>query len=409
MQSNRKEKALLHFIGLFLLNFIRIGKQFCFGINDTSLKRGRFISGLAFVLLLAINSHTAFAVQVKGLYLAQVPVVNQGREQRRQALITALKSVLVKVSGGRSVLDNIALMKSINRPERWLQQYSYHATLPSTPALETPVVNAPTPQPGYELSATFSRKGINQLLQQNKEAIWGSNRPSVLIWLAVSESGIRTLEAAGKKPWSSWIQDAAAKRGLPVFLPTMDLQDQAAMNSSDVWGLFMDPVAKASIRYGADVVVAANAYPLSDGSWKGAWASRGQGFQQSGDLAGVTPEALAKDLINRIADDLAERFALRDELSGKTALLMNVRGVNSFSSFLALEQYLNSLDLVTNVTPIRILVGEVDLRLQLGGDVDQLQKYFNLDHYLVPDEVPVKEAGNSFQFHYLWTKKLLKP
>lgn len=352
-------------------------------------------------------SGSVFAVQVKGLYRANVPVSDQSKEMRHQVLIEALKMVLVKVAGNRDVLENQALMSATQNPEQWVEQFSYQnaSQTNSTASSSSLVSTKQTQNTGYLLSVLFSRSAINQLLQQNAEPIWGANRPSVLIWLAIAQdNGGRQLQAAGQDPWSDWIVSEANARGIPAFLPTMDLQDEANMNSSDVWGLFMDPVVDASARYGADVVVAAKVYPMATGGWKADWALRGKGYQRSGELQNMDQSALASQIVDAVTDELASRFSIKGTGKEQSIISLDVKGIDDLVSFLSLQKYLLSLDVVQQVIPKKVVTGEVELQIKLRGNVDQLQQYLELDNYLVPGTVPLGTPQDSFQYNYRWTK-----
>lgn len=403
--------------------------QICHKKNQ--ITRISFFGSLIFTFMLV--AAPASAVQVKGLYRANVQVSDQSRDVRHQGLIDALKKVLIKVAGSREVVTNQALMNAIQQPEQWVQQFSYQNTPPppvassqtgssakaisdqsssgaSKGAGANNSNNSQTQNPGYVLSVLFSRSAINKLLQQNLEPIWGANRPSVLIWLAIAQdNGGRQLQAAGQDPWSSWIISDADARGIPAFLPTMDLQDEANMNSSDVWGLFMDPVVAASARYGADVVVAAKVYPLATGVWKAEWALRGKGFQSSGELQNTDQSALASQIMDAVTDELASRFSIKGNAVDQSMIRLNVTGIDDLTNYLGLQKYLSSLDLVQTLIPKKVVTGEVELQLKLRGNIDQLQQYLELDNYLVPDAVPLGTPQDSFQYNYRWTKTMAQP
>ncbi len=374
-------------------------------------------------VIISCGSQFAYSAQVKGLYQAKVEVADQSESQRHEALIQALKFVLVKVSGSRRVLANTALMDAISKPEQWVQQFSYHrrketldvqSTSNVTPDLaEHPLSQEKLLQIAankevtnlYHLKVLFSRTGVNKLLQQYQEPVWGANRPAVLIWAAVSELGVRKLQAAGQEPWNSLLLDAAAERGLPLFLPTMDLQDEANMNSSDVWGLFMEPVITASSRYGADVVVAMKAYSYTGVGWKGSWSLSGSGVQLSGELVADSPDGVARQLVDSVADALADRFALKEVNVNNADLRIHVMGIDNLDNYIDLESYLTSLDIVEHVTPVIVQAGEVYLNLLLRGNVDQLQQYLDLDHFLIQEQAAMGDTQDSFQFNYRWEPK----
>lgn len=73
--------------------------------------------------------------------------------------------------------------------------------------------------------------------------------------------------------------------GLPVSIPLMDLDDNMAVNATDVWGRFADPILKASQRYGAEMVVLGKLTPEGD-KWSIDWGLYGP--KAGGELSELT-------------------------------------------------------------------------------------------------------------------------
>ena len=74
----------------------------------------------------------------------------------------------------------------------------------------------------------------------------------------------------------------AQRRGMPLQLPLLDLEDQTQLTPADLWSDYQPAIRQASARYPHDVIVVGRLRAQTDGRWRGAWSildARGaQGF-----------------------------------------------------------------------------------------------------------------------------------
>jgi len=67
--------------------------------------------------------------------------------------------------------------------------------------------------------------------------IWGKQRPSTLVWLVVEDEGGRRLIGTDEESeYLSVLKERASVRGIPMLIPLLDLEDNARLKPSDVWG-----------------------------------------------------------------------------------------------------------------------------------------------------------------------------
>src|SRR5690606_41001353 len=106
------------------------------------------------------------------------------------------------------------------------------------------------------LWAQFDGVSLSRALRQAGLPDWGTERPDVLVWLAVDDGGDRYLVSeSGGQHIAPLVRQAARRRGLPVTLPLLDVEDQRALLFSDVWGGFFGRVETASQRYQPQVIL----------------------------------------------------------------------------------------------------------------------------------------------------------
>ena len=181
-----------------------------------------------------------YAVQVDGLYTAKVVVKDQSSSARKLAIKRALQQVVHKVSGRRDT-NKAALFESLANAGSYVEQFQYKKRDGGQ---------------SFWLIVRFQKAGIDQTLQQFGVPVWGANRPSVLLWLAIDEGGRRSIAGAeSDSGLAAILTQEVRNMGLHVTLPLLDLADQRDIGFNDVWGGFSEQIQQASRRYGHSQVM----------------------------------------------------------------------------------------------------------------------------------------------------------
>ena len=102
--------------------------------------------------------------------------------------------------------------------------------------------------------------------------VWGSNRPNVLLWIALGDGHRRELLGeTGADEFNIELKRQAQLRGLPVYYPLWDLEDTASLSLAEIWGSFLDRIDRASSRYQPDTILTARLQQESSGLWSANW------------------------------------------------------------------------------------------------------------------------------------------
>ncbi len=168
------------------------GLEFSNPLNESGVSMGlksvgvlsgrRFCLALVRGALLAILTRGAFAGQLQGLDQAVVPVRGQDVEELNNAMGQALKQVLVKITGSRSVGDREVTRELIGQAVGLVQEYRY----------EVPAAGATGGQTaGRLLLVRFDSHALHQALRDRGLPVWGATRPTLLLWLGVEQEGQR--------------------------------------------------------------------------------------------------------------------------------------------------------------------------------------------------------------------------
>jgi len=374
------------------------------GYVDPAMRRSP--KSLLFLpMLLLLLPATAGAVRVEDLYRAEVKVADKGAEARREGFREALERVLVKVSGSSAVLENESLQPVLERPSRHVQQYRYEELETEaeaeggsepTEAVGDGVNGAPSngaeaePPPRFRLRVVFARQGIDALLDEREIPVWDVHRPQVLVWLAFDDGRRRTLIAADdQSDIDEALREVAERRGLPLLLPLLDMEDQRRVEYLDIQGGFLDRVRQASARYNAGLVLVGQLRPGSGGEWRGEWTLL-EGDERSGWISRADEAAAAVHAgIGGLADRLAERFAGRE--GEQRRVRVRVEEAGDLGAYARLGRYFERLPRVDAQRIVRVRSNELLFELDLRGRLSDLERAIALDDLLVP----VRQEGGS--------------
>jgi hypothetical protein len=324
-------------------------------------------------LFLCLLSVSGIAPASDNLFEADVPVSGQEPDLRTAYMKTALQEVLVRLTGQPEVINRASVHSLLDRPESYVQQFRYYVLPDSTP-------------PRLMLRVRFDGAALQQALRQQGVAYWGdTERPEILLWLAVEDGSRRYIVSAqDDSDVSRELQQVARQRGIPLLLPLMDLEDQARVRFTDVWGGFFDAVQAASDRYKPGVVLIGRLNRSASGGWVARWDlhnGRAAGaWGGSGDqLAGVL-QAGIDTLSQRLAAGLAVTESAAD--TGKTRI--TVEDVNTLLAFARVDDYLSSLAAIRGLELDRVEGSTLRYALQLSGTLDGLTQTLAIGTVLEP-------------------------
>ncbi|HEV2212674.1 MAG TPA: DUF2066 domain-containing protein, partial [Gammaproteobacteria bacterium] len=179
---------------------------------------------------------------VPALYEARVPVADQSPDARKLALQQAFATVLMRITGERVLGGSLSLLST--NASQYLQQYRYEQAPPQVGA---PPLGAAGQQPqsatqgatppGFLLWARFDAKVVNKAVQDAHAPLWGAERPTTVVGLALQDGPTgRILSAADTSFVMQGLAAAADARGLTLVFPQMDAADKAAIGVPDVSG-----------------------------------------------------------------------------------------------------------------------------------------------------------------------------
>ena len=358
-------------------------------------------SSLTLLVLLLVVAQKLDAVTLENLYQAEVLSESQSDAQRRIDASEGLSQVLMRVSGRSDILQNPVIVAALKTPEQYYSEFSYarvEAVNDAAAALPQPGLDPlPAETPRQVMRIRFAPSLIAKILREAGLPVWGSNRPSVLSWMAIDdESGRQVLGEANPSLFAKTLNQAARARGVPLLLPLWDLEDSRGVSSSEIWGRFLGRIEASSKRYSPDKILVFRAESEFSNQWRGDW-SLGEGGQwRSGTVYGESQAQLATALVGVLASVLSEQYAVT---STRSEVRLTVEGITEIQDYAEVSRYLEGLTQVMSVQPVRILTDMVEFKLRSEGEVQQIIDVIALDRKLSL----LRLVESSSTLWYRWT------
>jgi len=324
---------------------------------------GRLIGCFALILVILAPPGVAGAIEMTSLYTAEVPLDPRQSDPRSAAYRDALAVVLLRVSGSGIGDDPEMVDLLFPNPASYVVQF----------------------RPGETdtLWVSFDGAAVEEVLRRNGQAVWSSDRPLTLIWLAVdwgqgereiigaddperSDDESRTIDR--NRLLRQRVLDVAERRGLPVAFPLLDTEDLARVTFPDIWGGFDELVLDASLRYETNSVLIGRVRPES--GQRNRWTYHFAGEEQA--WTGE-PEVV----LNLLADRLAAEFAIGGDATLQSVDL-GVAGINTVDAYGSVQRILSGLNVVESFA-IRSVEGDRILyRIDAHGGAERLARALRL-------------------------------
>jgi hypothetical protein len=289
------------------------------------------------------------------LYQATAPLTERSEAGQEAAFETALRTVLVKMTGRRGVDQDPALAPLISSARRYVQQYR--------------------PAADNQIWVAFDGAALVRWLTQNSQPLWGSERPTTFVWLAVQTGQGGTVITAEDttSPIKAEFTAAAAQRGIPLLWPSAAELSRNHLDYAAVVSATPATLAELGHRSaGEGTLVGRAANPADAGAVR--WTYLYQ--DRSSEFSGPPTEA-----VNRAADTYAELYAVSGTLA---PLDIEVTGINDLKDYASVQSYLQSLAFISHVGVDSLSGNTVRFRLSARGGAESLQHALALNGRLQP-------------------------
>jgi len=321
--------------------------------------------------LLLLTAQEAAATDPIRLFEAEVEVADSGQAQRSVGIVAAFAAVVTKVTGRSQPQEFAAWPRLSEAASGLVLQYRYRSEEPQPGLVAESIV------PRTLLWIQFDHAGVERLLRSEQLPVWGVARPATLLLVAVEDGTNRFLFTPEALPaLDLQLSTAAARRAIPLILPLMDLEDNAALRFTDVWAGFVEVLWQGAARYQPDALLVVRLFRQAGTRWAGQWtlhlAGATQGWETSGTL---------DDLVGAGIDEAANRLATHfvpDPLDSDLRYRVRVTGVMGATDFARVTGYFSGLTAVVSVRVAEIQRDAVELELVARVSPESLDRILTL-------------------------------
>ncbi len=338
--------------------------------------------------LLTFLAGSAGAVVMPDLYRTTVPISDESPAGRDEAFRAALAEIIVRVTGQLDAPQDETLDPLLQSARRLAVQFRNTAD--------------------GELWVEFDGRALERQLLALDQPVWGRERPTTLVWLAVEIGpGDRRIANAAEPlrldapdaeatfmipavpvdeepSLQARVGELALLRGLPLVWPLVDTEDLGRLSFAEIWAPFDEEVLEASLRYNVDSILVGAFRHRTGQAPRVRWTLYFGGRRRQ--VTGALNEG-----IDLAADLYATRFAVRDAGDLDNSIIMTVAGVDSLENYARVYRYLEQLTMVVTLEVDQLATDIVSFRLALRGTPETLRNAIALGRVLEPavaDEFP---------------------
>ena len=337
---------------------------------------------ISYILLAYCFSHSVIAVEMKDLYNVQVPYDTVSFRSSKTAQKMALSKVLVRLIGSNKETIDSLIEDYFPDPSRFIRQFE--------------------PYGNDNLIVSMDGDAIQEILLLTDKSVWGIERPSTLILMAIDEGmGERVVVTSDgfEQEWQGSVNinkyrvmkqkmiTIADKRGIPIIFPRMDTQDQSTLNYSDIWGDFFENMNILSQRYESTIILTGKI--RQDELGQNRWALN---IDNEITRFRASPE----QAINYLADNLLTRYSYSGRVPAKE-IRIKIYGVESITDIGDVYLSLNNLSMIETFVMSDIDQNLAQYVLSYNGYLNDLIASLNNSDLL--------EASNASKFQYNYEKR----
>lgn len=267
--------------------------------------------------LLLLASQVGWSAPVTGLYQVREPLAEGADDDRAEAFSRAFATLMQRLTGTADSANKGGLAAHKASPQSLSLGYTYQDD---------------------ELQVSFDPASVMQALREARVAVWGVDRPVLLLWWVQEALQGRQLLGDGQNR-SLNLQQAALHRGLPARFPLADLSEQ--IRADQGWSSADEEQLQELLqRYDADALLVIDAGEAADGV-AGNWQLLGSNIELNGRLSGNTPLDAADAMFQQLARELAREYAVVPGQGER--LQVRLRGLD-LDAMLAAEKALQVFD-----------------------------------------------------------------
>ncbi len=351
---------------------------------------------------LSAGAQAANLARTADFYQGTAQVDSRSEQARRLGIREALTEVLVRMTGDVSVSLRDSAGPILEQASRYMRSYRYVEREQQQPVPFLPAASRPAPSPGpatqppttQYLLVDFDAGALVRAVKDARLPLWDDLRPVTGLWLlAPSADGPRVLLGAAEVDQRlPALQQAARRRGIPLRVPDMDIEDRSAISPMDFIAEDYSRLAGAGARYEARHLLLLQLRQSTPNLWEAQWTYlRPSGEPLRWTSLGDEPNQAVSSGFGQYADHLAREYALKLSPGWVQSSRVQVIGVSEVGQYARVMAYLQRLNLVESVQPAEVQGQEVVFLVEFEGTLEDLQRSIELGGLLLPAPPPTPQ------------------
>ena len=345
---------------------------------------------IIFIIFLPLSG---MAVQIRDINIAFVDVPDQSDLAFQKVLPQALEQVLIRMSGNADIMTLPAIQNELSQISRYIEKYNYVIKIEGNRSNQ------------LLLRVAFNQQAIKQLLYNANQAIWGINRPLMMIWLAIpngTQSQILTSDS--QKSVIQTIKQVASVRGIPIIFPMMDLEDQIHMVQPPSTLLNNQQLQAIAQRYEVDSILSGTVMANKEYQLQGEWKLFLNETVYEWQTNGSNLTKVVKNGVNHAVDMMINQFATLDSKGMESLVTIQVSGIRTLDDYVHVISTLKHLIPVTKIFVSDINTDTLLLKIKTTGNINDLVKSLKSISNLVAETAPTQTTLNVIHLFYRWKK-----
>lgn len=354
---------------------------------------------LLWAIALLVMSGTSSAEQLVDLYQYRTLVASRNERELNRAINDGFAEVLVRAAGQPQILQDPAVVRQLRRARSLVVQYAYDSTTETLTVGDTP------PVPATWLVITYSAQEIDKLLRNLQLPFWPPNRPNMLVWIVIDDglNGRRYATEQNFKEVLEAIRSHTERRGIPLTIPLLDLEDQVALSADSLWRLDEAKIMAASERYHPDSVLVGRLKQSAGGEWQSDWQLMHKARDQVFDSRDPDLRAMIGGVIDHVANYFFSQYGIVRGAAPAEVIALSIGGIERFEQYTAALKYLEGMAIVRRADLIAINGDRMEVQVHTEGDLKLFQDALALDNKLVPDTAVLSTGTDTFSsLAYVW-------
>ncbi len=299
------------------------------------------------------------------LYRAEI-LISKDANSLDSSFKTALKQVLIKVSGNPEVASVPSIVKELSNATKYVQSYRFNNV-----------------DDGHEtLFVKFSVNGVNKILSESGQGMWLGYRPSLVTWVVlqseIDPAYYQTPSSNAKL--SKLLEGKAQAYGLSTILPIWDIQDLKILKPEQVWFDDFQDILKASERYqtySEQPILIGTVTGSKVGSWQGRWILLEGRDIKSWQFKTENIEEMINHAFAKVLSYIANNNAALIENNSLTEKVhLKVSGVINSDKLTSITKFLKNISVIIDTQIAGINQDQTDFNITAIGGMPSILEAF---------------------------------